>query len=181
MAYANRRRTKRYGRSRYSPSNRRVPTWIRTVPAGNLTFDATTGLSNVDLLDATRVDPGGVLGSTIVRTHVDISIFAGTLASTYGVVWFGVGLFERGVTNVSPANDYNDMDWMYIRRVGLGELAATSLASAAEMHISHKIDIKAARRITVPSQTLMLFVQPVSLSSTPVAVWNFASSVLLKK
>lgn len=180
MVYRRTRRVRSYRSSRYS-APRRVPFWVRTYAAtGFPPDDPATGIWTADLLPDTAIDPGGIIGATVMRTHVAIQIMAGTLANTYGMVGFGVLLRERNTISPLPLVDYNDVDWMFYKVVPLGVLAASSLASASTFGIGYEIDCKSKRRIISPSHTLSVVVNASGITSEPEATLNYGSSVLLK-
>lgn len=181
MAYANRRRSAR-SRSRYRSLNRRTPMWVRAISAA-ISHDATTGFGYRDILPSEFIDPGGVVGSTVMRTRIDHHIRAGAISSLYGTITVGVALMSRLEPELGrPYLDYNNFDWMYWRNLNLAQVwRATAAAPATETAIGIEVDVKSKRRIELPSQSLFYVWQYTGFASVPVSTSVVSSSVLLRK
>lgn len=142
----------------------------------------------MDLLPDSIIDHGAVTGSTVVRTHFTVQLLGGAKGSAAGYVGIGLAILER-VTDGSlipdPLTWPNSVDWMYWRVVPLAlwdlETYTTgSPAVVAENSYSYVFDVKSARKIHAPNQTLTLCVQLSGGSFNPPLTVNVSGSTLLK-
>lgn len=181
MAYY-RGRSRRFS-SRYSPRRAsRQQFWVRTVQKG-VTHDATSGMGVINLLSPADIDPGALVGSTVIRTRIDWQANAGVISSLYGDVYFGVSLQDVDASYViTPAVDYNNFDWMHWSRKNISQLFRSSaVAPGTETVFAMEIDVKSKRKITLPGTSLYFQWQYEAFASTPASTAVISASVLLRK
>lgn len=179
MAYYRRPRTSTK-RSRYSrPKRQNV--WVRYFQSGLVA--GSNQNHGIDLIPPSIIDPGAVVGSTIVRSRGSFNVNAGAVTSAYGGFIVGAAILDRADTIESQPQPYanaNDVDWMFWRFYSLGDPECGVFSNATEANVSISVDLKAQRKLHQPSDTLIAFIQPVSITSNPVPAYNASFSTLLK-
>lgn len=175
MAYGYRSRRTR-SPSRRRGSSRRSNVWVRQ--SGSNT---NTAVFASDLLSGS-IDPGAVVGSTVVRVRGSVDFGLNTTSPTVGGIYLGIAVTEREPTPLTPLikpfEDMNSVQWMYWEYISVASRAqgvSGNLTNGGSFNVA--FDVKASRRIPSPSMTLNLFTQPVSVVP---AGFTVTTSVLLK-
>lgn len=177
MAYY--RRTRRSGRrSRYSRPNRRL-VWVRSWNTG-VPASGSAGGHPIDLLLGANIDRGAVVGSTVVRSRIDVALTGGVLTGAYASVVAGLYVGRNEVPLAEPYADMNKVDWMYWRWINVSHPDFGSYAIATAESNSFSVDVKSQRVIATPQETLIFNVQQVNWESATQPTFHVAASVLLK-
>jgi len=165
------------GRYRRAPMARGRSSRRRLVWATSFTFDTIANNANVnhDLLSNLKVAGSSVLGCTVVRTHMRVSVQwpnAAAVSSFYGLA---LGLCVQSMTQVA-ANTVDlaqDEDWA-LRDTMIPGTGADSLNPSATVLVEGwNIDLRAKRKVQELNQTwcLALSLQNAITFSIPVAVY----------
>lgn len=180
----------RRGSSRRSV-NRRSNLWIRT-PELRTTQLAALETWAFDLTSETYLDPGALIGSTVVRVRASIEVAFGPNSvggNTQAIFALAVAPKDvlQPIPGVKPYENRNDWDWMAwepFSPVGVNQTGfVTAIPAPTGVVTNHVVDVKSSRRLITPNDTLVGFLQfhPGSATEpgniTVAAVW---SSVLLK-
>jgi len=157
-------------RRRSSP--RRQMLWARSVPANagaGLAIPIST-VSSVDLLaDFEGASGARVQGATIVgiRGWLDVGF-----AAAPGYLWWGIGVFDRGVGPQGPAGGNRYGDWMaYGAKWGGAGAVGGRPAPQDDM-----LNVRSKRKLAEINETLFLVFEN-SISSAATAGWQM--SILL--
>jgi hypothetical protein len=146
-------------------SQRRKLLWSSTFVTG--TSVAAGALANdINLIADLQAAGVGVIGGTIMRSHVDLG-FTCTAADT--APGWAVGLMVDDVNVVlDPFSDRN-ADWMYDRIWAPGNETAVPVLTA--LQYAHSIDSKSKRRIHEVADTYHLRIKNMGSAAGTVSVW----------
>lgn len=176
MAYYRRHRTTRRSRSGRSYSPRRQSVWIRTLTTSTVGTVAQLG---VDLIPASAIDRGSIIGATVTRARISVQINCGAVTTVFPGFYTGVYVGNAGqLAGQMPSSGANVVDWMHWKFNSVAFPGTGIFASATENAIAVDIDVKAQRKLSQPADTLILALENGGITPTVGAV--VAASVLLK-
>jgi hypothetical protein len=117
-----------------------------------------TGITPVDLLAGLETGGVGIVGGTIVRSHVMLSISDPAADTNPGVFW-GLVVYgkDRVGANVPPVLTDSYLDWLMIRELTPG-CAPTSWQNSAftDYLYGGEFDVKAKRRLPQMDDSLFI-------------------------
>lgn len=180
--------TRRYrGRRGYSGRPARRTIWVRRDAPGLTTAN---GGATVDLLPESSIDAGRKHSSTVVRTHVDWSVtFTNAFSALANhAIFLGLARMDPlDAGNSMPEGHWNDVDWMYWRRIPLAlctsqVLGEPSTAVQFTQPIAEPFDVKSQRVMLEHADSLIFFWQTVGFTvpAPDAASLSVTSSTLLK-
>jgi hypothetical protein len=112
----------------------------------------------VDLLAGLEAPGVGIVGGTVVRSHVMLSLSAASTDTDPGIVW-GMLVYgkDRVAANAPPVLTDSYLDWLMIRELTPG-CAPTSWQNAAFTNFlfGGEFDVKSKRRLPQMDDSLML-------------------------
>ena len=140
---ARHRRTSSFGRS----SRRRKLVWATTNSSAVLT--AATGITPIDLLAGLESAGVGIIGGTVVRTHVALALTAAETDTAPGAFW-GTLMYPKsrvGVNAPPVATDFY-LDWSMQRLISPGLAPnAIQIATTTDALYGAEYDIRSKRMI----------------------------------
>jgi len=148
------------------PGARRKLVWATS---SGVNQTAGSGGFSVDLLANLRVAGSSVLGSTIIRTHIDVSlIWAAVTPVTGNGVGIGLAIED---TDLIAAGDVvigaAGRDWMlrqnWLPGTGLNQVSIVSTSPVE----GFRVDLRSKRKVQELNQTLGFFVQSLTASGIP--------------
>jgi len=141
----------RYRRStRPLRSNRRKSIWATSLTS-NLSLAAGTTITPIDLLSGLEAGGVGIVGGTVTRCHLALSLEAADTDANPSFIW-GMTMWDKssiGVTNPNVTSDFY-IDWLMLRIITPGMAANTTVAppnAPTEWLYGEEYDIKSRRRI----------------------------------
>jgi hypothetical protein len=145
----------------FSAAAQRKRIWA-TSTASNVAVASGVDLPAVDLLAGLEAGGVGIIGGTVVRSHVWISA-ACTATDTNPGFLYGLLVSDKASAKPSAKTDFY-VDWMMLREVGTATRNGPALFSTAYSY-NEQQDIRAKRRIHEMNDTLWLLLSNVGSQS----------------
>ena len=130
--------------------NRRKVVWGLSAVTNQSLLTATNA-TPVDLLAGLRTAGVGLVGGTVVRTHVWLSLVSTAADASPSAVW-GIVVWDKsglGATTANPNTDFY-IDWMMHREISPGTSPCSiglPIGTPTEIAYGNEYDVKARRRL----------------------------------
>ena len=128
--------------------------------------------ANVDLLSDFRALGGSVIGTTVMRTHIQFEIPFSNVGDIHPVGVVVARLADVGTARPDPALD-PEIDWMLSRRYFAHSTGATVDAQQVQ-----EIDLRAKRKVEELDQALLFVFTNLAVAIGNVQVLGFARTLL---